>query len=32
VGMEVDVTPNIKLDTEAGTDDAQVGVIWQWEY
>jgi translocation and assembly module TamB len=32
VGMEVDVTPNIKLDTEAGTDAAQVGVIWQWEY
>jgi autotransporter translocation and assembly factor TamB len=32
VGMEVDVTRNIKLDTEAGADAAEVGVIWQWEY
>jgi translocation and assembly module TamB len=32
VGVAVDVTRNIKLDTEAGTDAAQVGVIWQWDY
>ncbi len=32
VGMAVDVTRNIKLDTEAGADAAQVGVIWQWDY
>jgi translocation and assembly module TamB len=32
VGVEVDVTRNIKLDTEAGADSAEVGVIWQWDY
>jgi translocation and assembly module TamB len=32
VGVAVDVTRNIKLDTEAGADSAEVGVIWQWDY
>ena len=32
VGVAVDVTRNIKLDTKAGADSAQVGVIWQWDY
>jgi len=32
VGAAVDVTRNIKLDTAAGPEAAEVGVIWQWDY
>jgi translocation and assembly module TamB len=30
--VEVEVTPNIKLETELGADSSKAGVNWEWDY
>lgn len=30
--VEVEVTPNIKLETELGADSSKAGINWEWDY